>query len=287
MVLGSDVKLLIANPILLRMILAIFAAIFAFVMGRMMVRRMRYSVTEEAILTEDTRSPEQMPLHMYHAVIQQLKQQKHELQSLQQVERRRARTSDNISAAILSNLSSGVLFFTVNGLIRQTNAAAKQILGFASPVGMTAAELFRVPECGSELAAAVRSALHEKTPRQCTGAQYRTPAGEERTLDITVTVVRAPDGEVLGAACLVNDRTDMARIRRQMDLQGEVSGEMAFELRNSLATIAGYAQQLAASKDPDLARQLAADIAAESAHLDRKIGGFLVGGRMARAATQS
>ena len=83
---------------------------------------------------------------MYHAVIQQLKQQKHELQSLQLVERRRAKTSENISAAVLSNLSSGVLFFTPNGLVRQANASAKRILGFASPVGMSAAEIFREAE---------------------------------------------------------------------------------------------------------------------------------------------
>ena len=50
---------------------------------------------------------------------------------------------------------------------------------------------------------------------------------------------------------------------------------MALELRTSLTTISGYAQQLAGSRDPDLARQLAADIAAEAARLDRTIGGFL------------
>ena len=67
----------------------------------------------------------------------------------------------------------------------------------------------------------------------------------------------------------------MTKIRRQQDLRGEMSAEMALALRNSLTTISGYAQQLAASRDAQLARQLAADIAAESAHLDRTIGGFL------------
>jgi hypothetical protein len=35
-----------------------------------------------------------------------------------------------------------------------------------------------------------------------------------------------------------------------------------------------------------MARQLAADIAAEAAHLDRTIGGFLAGARAAKAASQ-
>jgi PAS domain-containing protein len=247
-------------------------------------------------------------------VIQQLKQQKHELQSLQLVERRRAKTSENISAAVLSNLSSGVLFFTPNGLVRQANASAKQILGFASPAGMSAAEVFRKAELISasdgayaSLAEAVNVSLREKKRFQRLEAQYRTPAGEERTLDITVSSVHAPDSEVLGAAgpgvagpgvagpgvaclgvaCLINDRTEMTEIRRQQELRGEMSGEMALGLRSSLTTIAGYAQQLAASRDPELARQLASDIAAEAAHLDRTIGGFLAGAKAARAGSKA
>jgi PAS domain S-box-containing protein len=284
MVLEDAVKPLTANPIFVSMLLVVLAGVFAFLLGKVLVRRLRKSIADDAILSEAGSSEEQIPLQFYHGVIQHLKQQKYELQSLQQVERRRAKASDNISAAILSNLSSGVLFFTVSGLVRQTNAAAKQILGFASPVGMTASELFRT-EHGSDIVQAIGAALHDKVPKACVGVRYITPAGFDRTLDVTVTVVRTAADEILGAACLVNDCTEMAEIRRQLHLRGEISGEMAFELRNSLATISGFAQQLAASGNPDMARQLASDIAAESAHLDRTIGGFLMGGEAAKAAS--
>lgn len=285
---------LATNPIMLRMALVFVAAGFAFVMGLLAMRRMRRSISEEASFPEARGPAESFPLHTYHAVIQQLKQQKHELQSLQLVERRRARTSENVSAAVLSNLSSGVLFFTPNGLVRQANASAKQILGFGSPTGMSAAEIFREAELISasggnytSLAEAVNVSLREKTRFQRLEASYRTPSGEERTLDITVSSVHGPDSEVLGAACLINDRTEMTEIRRQQELRGEMSAEMALGLRNSLTTISGYAQQLAASRDPELARRLAADIAAEAAHLDRTIGGFLAGARAARAGSKA
>jgi nitrogen fixation/metabolism regulation signal transduction histidine kinase len=279
----------LTNPLMLRMALMLFAAAAAFVVGMVMMRRMRRSLTEEASFAADPPSPESFPMHTYHAVIQQLKQQKHELQSLQLVERRRAKTSENISAAVLSNLSSGVLFMTPNGLVRQANGAARNILGFASPAGMNAAEIFRDATLTSSsphqnLADAVQASLREKTPCCRVAAQYRTPAGDERMLDITITSVYAPGGEVLGAACLLNDQTEMAQIRKQQELRGEMSAEMALGLRNSLTTISGFAQQLAASRDPQLARQLAADIAAEAAHLDRTIGGFLAGQRAAKAA---
>jgi nitrogen fixation/metabolism regulation signal transduction histidine kinase len=288
---------LATNPIVLRMVVVLVAAGFAFIVGLLMMRRMRRSISEEGSFSETPSSgsvSESFPLHTYHAVIQQLKQQKHELQSLQLLERRRAKTSENISAAVLSNLSSGVLFFTPNGLVRQANASAKQILGFGSPTGMSAAEIFRKAELISSsdgayasLAEAVNVSLHEKKKFQRLEATYRTPAGEERTLDITVSSVHAPDSEVLGAACLINDRTEVTEIRRQQELRGEMSGEMALGLRNSLTTIAGYAQQLAASRDPELARQLASDIAAEAAHLDRTIGGFLASARAAGAGSKA
>ncbi len=278
---------------MLRVVMMFVAAGFAFVLGMLVIRRMRRSITEEASFGDAPVAPESFPLHTYHAVIQQLKQQKHELLSSQREERRRAKTSENISAAVLSNLSSGVLFFTPNGLVRQANGSAKQILGFASPVGMSAAEMFRNAELisvsdgtSANVAEAVDASLREKIRFRQMEARYRTPAGEERILDVTVSSVQTPDMEVLGAACLINDRTEMTQIRRQQELRGEMSAEMALELRNSLTTISGYGQQLAASRDAELARQLAADIAAEAAHLDRTIGGFLASAKAARAGAK-
>jgi PAS domain S-box-containing protein len=285
---------LATNPIVLRMALVFVAAGFAFVMGLLMMRRMRRSLSEEASFPNRPPVPESFPLHMYHAVIQQLKQQKHELQSLQLLERRRAKTSENVSAAVLSHLSSGVLFFTPNGLVRQANNSAKQILGFASPTGMSAPEIFRDAELVSSSSGAfqnltegVSACLRGKIRFERMELIYRTPGGDPRTLDITVSSVPAPDGEVLGVACVINDHTEMTEIRREQELHGEMSAEMALGLRNSLTTIAGYAQQLAASRDQEVARQLAADIAAEAAHLDSTIGGFLASARAASAGSKA
>jgi signal transduction histidine kinase len=78
----------------------------------------------------------------------------------------------------------------------------------------------------------------------------------------------------------------MAGIRRQIELRGELSAEMALALLTSLVSIAGYAQQLSKNRDPDLAQQLASDIANEANHLDRTIGGFLAG-KPAKSAAAS
>jgi PAS domain S-box-containing protein len=272
---------LLTNPVFLKMALVLFASAFAFLMAALMMRRIRKSLGEDATLPDTAATSDQLPLHTYHAVIQQLKQQKHELLALQQAEQRRAKTSENISAAVLSNLTSGVLFFGTNGLVRQANQAAKNILGIASPTGMDTDSIFRE----SDACDGVKAAVWDGTPLNRMEAEYVTPAGEHRVLEVTASRVPAADGTSLGVACLINDQTEIADIRRQIDLRGEMSAEMALALRNSLVTVSGYAQQLAQNHDPDLARQLAADIAAEAKHLDRTIGGFLAENKKAKAAS--
>jgi PAS domain-containing protein len=282
---------LLASPMLLPAALVLAAAAGAFIFGIWAIRGLRRNIAAEADL-DSVASPtlENLPLHLYNTVIQQLKQQKHELQVQTLAEQRRARTTENFSQAVLSNLSSGVLVFGLNGLVKQANPAAREILGFHSPAGMSAADIFR----GAAVCSANSSALADGpagTPEQLTEevnavlregskcrqleANYTTPAGRTLRIAVTVSPVPAVDGTLLGAACLISDLSEFERIRHQQELHGELSAEMALELRTSLTTIAGYAQQLAQNRDPELASQLATDIASEASRLDRHIGGFL------------
>lgn len=284
---------LLTNPIVIRMVAVFAASVFAFFIGLALIKRMRRTLVESTSASDEHVNTDSLPLHTYHAVIQQLKQQKHELQSQQQADRRRAKTSENVSSAILSHLSSGVLFLNSSGTVRQANNAARLILGFASPLGMSPKEIFRSanlispPGIGQELAALAEASVRGRSPLEKVRVEYHTPAGEQRFLELTFTPVPGADGEALGTACLINDETAMAEVRKQIELRGEMSAEMALALRNSLATISGYARQLAASRDADLTLQLSSDIAAEAAHLDRTIGGFLASPQAARAVTHS
>jgi nitrogen fixation/metabolism regulation signal transduction histidine kinase len=272
---------LLTNPMVLRLIILFGGTVFAFVMAVFMIRHMRRTLVESCASVDEKAPLDNLPMHTYHAVIQQLKQQKHELLSTQQVERRRAKTSENISASVLSNLSIGVMFFAPSGLIRQANSAAKEILGFSSPIGMNAASIFAntnvVSKARFDLSNAIRASLEHVGSPESFEAEHMTPSGDLRTVRITIASVRSAAGDVLGAACLIDDRSEVSTIRRQQQLRGEMSAEMALELRNSLATISGYGRQLAVSHDAELAKQLATDIAAEASHLDHTIGGFLVG----------
>ncbi len=298
---------MLANPVLLRAMLVLVCAGSAFLAGLLFIRLLRKNIAEEGNISGNTSpSLETLPLHLYNTVIQQLKQQKHELQVQSQAEQHRARISENFSQAVLSNLSCGVLVFATNGLVKTSNRAAKEILGFASTTGMGAEDIFRYAVVRSAQSAAspvltdgstnqaeaesvlltdeISAVLREGSQRREVEAEYETPAGEKRFIAVTVSAVPAVDGGLLGAACLINDRTEMEQMRSQQEMQSELSAEMALQLRNSLATISGYAQQLSDSRDAELAKQLAIDIAHETAQLDRSMGGFLNKKRAAQEA---
>jgi PAS domain-containing protein len=241
---------------------------------------------------------EGLPVHAYHAVIQQLKQQKHELTTQQLSERRKAKASDTLSSTILSNLSCGVLFFNTSGLLRQANAAARKLLGFASPVGLDVGDLFRTatlrPESNSSdstsslsssVEQALAPALAGKSAVRGLVVNYFSRNGESHVLEVTASPVLAEDASLMGTTLVLTDKTDIERIRHDQKLHQEVSSELALGLRDSLTTIAGYAQQLACSRDHELARQLADGIAHEAANLDRTIGSFLGGAQAASTSS--
>ena len=294
---------ILTNPVLLRAAAVLICAGTAFLLALLSMRLLRKRISEEADLSSDAApSLDTLPLHLYNTVIQQLKQQKHELQVQSQAEQQRARTSESFSQAVLSNLSCGVVVFGANGLVKTSNAAAKAILGFASTTGMSAEDIFRgavvdgakstvTAEMGLNepvaVADEIRWVMRGDSKQRQVESEYETPGGQKRYLQMTISPVPATDGELLGVACLINDRTELESIRRQQALQGELSAEMALRLRTSLTTISGYAQQLANNRDPELAGQIASDIAHEAAHLDRNIGGFLVMSPSAKGAAAS
>lgn len=295
---------ILANPILLKSVLVLIFAGCAFLLGLLFVRLLRKNIVEEGIIGNDPApSLESLPLHLYNTVIQQLKQQKHELQVQSQAEQQRAKTSETFSQAVLTNLSSGVLVFGANGLVKTANPAAKEILGFASPTGMSAEGIFRGAVVdrgrtitddggretpGTELvpvADEIHVVLREDSKQRQLQSEYETPAGAKRFIEMIISPVPSPHGGLLGVTCLISDRTELESIRRQQERHGELSAEMALQLRTSLSTISGYAQQLASNRDPELAMQLAADIAQEAAQLDRSLGGFLTTSESAKGAS--
>jgi nitrogen-specific signal transduction histidine kinase len=277
---------LLTNPLALRAGMLLFGAMVVFGFSLFLFRQLRKTLVSDSSFSAAPFAAEGLPMHAYHSVIQQLKQQKHELTAQHLSERRKAKASDTLSSAILANLSCGVLFLDTNGLVRQSNSMARELLGFASPVGLHAADLFRNATLRSEnnlsiadstVEQALAPALSGKSEVRGLILNYCTRDGENHVIEITGSPVVAEDASLMGTTLVLTDKTDIERIRHDQKVQQEISSELAAALRNSLTTIAGRAQQLARSRDPEMARQLADGIAHEAAQVDQTIGSFLVG----------
>src|SRR5262249_39041675 len=141
LVLEADVRLL-TNPLLIRAAALFLCAGVAFAVGAVAIRLLRRGIEEEGTVPVASGAEQSLPVQAY-AVIQQLKQQKFVLQNEQQMQRRRTKMSEQITAAIIANLPIGMLFIGPNGLVRQANAAARPLLGFALPMGKRVPEAFR------------------------------------------------------------------------------------------------------------------------------------------------
>ncbi len=279
---------LLTSPVFVRMAAVFLLAVAGFVVAIVAMRMLRRRIVEDDFLGNSS-SEDSIPLHTA-TVIQQLKQQKFALQSEQQVERRRAKTSEHITTAIIANLPYGMLFTAPNGLVRQANFAARQILGFASPLGLSVGELFRearaISESGSELKVAevFESALQGKAHPDNFESRYFAANGEDRTLKLTLIPVCESSGETLGVACAISDASELAELRQARVVNAETSAEMALELRTSLSTMREWAEQMSVTADPMRTRSLAADLSAEAERLNKLVGGFLAGRDKARAA---
>ena len=234
---------ILANPIILRAAVVLFCSTFAFLFALIMMRMLRKSITEEAeISSEGTPTLETLPLHLYNTVIQQHKQQQQGDKAQAQAEQARARINETLSHAVISNLSCGVLIFGANGLVKTSNPAAKTILGFISPTGMSAEDIFRgavisrpladdtnasdpsADELANEtvcVADEISAALRPGSRARKVEAEYETPADEKRFLAVTVSPVSAEDGSLLGVACVIDDRTELELIRDRQGLRRE------------------------------------------------------------------
>ncbi len=291
----------LTNPLLLRMAVVFVAAVFLFLVGILLMRRLRRSLTGEGEQRRTSVDGPEFQLAAYHGVIQRLKEQEQELQRLRQQATERATASQTLSDVVLSNLTSGVLLFNKLETVRQANDAARQILGYATAFGMHARDLFRgVSELRLETGERADQTLADAIAAARDGLAYRrlqaayvTPQGQQRVLGITLSPIRGTAGEAFGTACLISDLTEVTsleaqmRTREQLASLGEMSAGIAHEFKNSLATISGYAQMLRADNDPDVVRRFAGKIVDETANLTRIVTDFLAFARPQELTSQA
>ncbi len=147
---------------------------------------------------------------------------------------------------ILASLSSGIVAIDDLGVVTLLNPGAQRILG--CPPGDHSAAIGRhCREVLDSQPALVRLLLDSTLGREALSRAELVledvPGRAASTIGFTLTPVRAPSGEIRGAAILFRDLTPIERMDEQEKLRerlaalGQMAAGLAHEIRNPLATM--------------------------------------------------
>src|SRR5271155_2848581 len=131
----------------------------------------------------------------YDDVLRKVKEQEKEMERIRRGEKEQVLTASSLTESVLASIKAGMLQFNKMGLIRVADPLARTILGFASPTGMRARDIFRNftptqetsaeasgPDFAQQISAAIESSAKEGKEGCSFSTFYKTPGGEQRKI---------------------------------------------------------------------------------------------------------
>ncbi len=224
------------------------------------------AVAARRIFHRNVRSPDDLGAHKprsdnpaafmtasMQAVIQKLREQEKELETLHRAERERAEQTERLSEAVTRNMPAGLVLLNSSGLVTSANPAAELALGVKS---LAYRRYQDVLGADSRLTQLIAACLELGRTFRREEVEYLAPSRELRQLGVTISPILRGADEVTGAICLLSDLTELAALQKQIHVKenlaalGELSAGIAHEFKNALATISGYAQMIRSEAKP-------------------------------------
>ncbi|HZU99298.1 MAG TPA: ATP-binding protein [Planctomycetota bacterium] len=230
----------------------------------------------------------------YNQMVDRLNAQEGELRELAQQAQRRAEFLSGYSKYLVEGVPSAVVAVDAQRNVTVWNEGAQRLLG-AGEIGKPLA----VSLDGHPVRRALERALAGELSDEALVAIG--PAGDAevgegdqeeggaRLVELAAAPLKDPkSGEILGAAALVHDRTELERLRRaaarneRLAAIGRLAAGLAHEIRNPLGAISGFAELIERKRGGDDAPRLAQRLRGEVAELNRFLTEFLAFARDAR-----
>ena len=219
-------------------------------------------------------------LETFQSVVEQLQEQRKELEKLSAQARERASSAERFSERIVASLPSGLIAFDGNGRSMAINVPGHMLLEVdGQALGESYEKLLRNYTDLSEM---VEACLKEGTIYRRTEFDAVSNDGHMRRLGATIAPIELQTEQgPRGALCLLTDITEVAELREQVALKnnlenlGEMSAGLAHEFKNAVAALHGYAQLLQSLDLNDKARGAAESLLNEVRNLSEMVTAFL------------
>ena len=219
-------------------------------------------------------------LETFQSVVQQLQEQRTELEQLGAEARERANSAEKFSERIVASLPSGLIAFDGAGLSMAINTPGRALLEVnGTTLGISYKLLLGAHV---ELARMVGDCLQTGTVYRRTEIEAVSADGKLRRLGATVAPIELPpERGPRGALCLLTDITEVTELREQVALKnnleslGEMSAGLAHEFKNAIATLQGYAQLLQGMELNDKAQVATGSLLNEVRNLSSMVTAFL------------
>lgn len=185
----------------------------------------------------------------YRRIIEELKTQEAELLRLNHETQQRADSIQQFNEHLLSSIDSGIITVDQKGTVNSINSVAGEIFDIA-PADYQGKHYWELLGSNVHLVDAVSRALDCGKNQAYRETEFKRSDQTVLTLGVTISVIHDLSGQPLGASLLVNDLTELAALRQQLEARGrlaalgEMAGGLAHQVRNSLGAIAGYGNLL-------------------------------------------
>ncbi len=189
----------------------------------------------------------------FQTVIGELQHKGKELELRSQRDRERADRSERFAERVIAQMPTGLVVVDRSGCVTAANRSARDLFAGLPSGRSEAVDQERVFESAPGLSAMIADCLAEGQSFQRREVELRAQTGDgsTRCLGVSVTPIGPTGGPVEAALALMTDLTEVVELRDRVRVQetlaslGEMAAGLTHELKNSLATIQGYAQLLA------------------------------------------
>jgi len=160
----------------------------------------------------------------YDSVVKRVKEQEREMERLRKSEKESKTFAGRLTDSVLQAMNAGLIQFNPLAIIRIADKRSRDLLGYASPTGMHARDVFKGvvnassakverPESSATTTAftaetivvAVQNAAKVGGISNTFNAVYRTPSGEQRKLYIAIFPLAGDSNEAQGAGCVLTE----------------------------------------------------------------------------------